>query len=213
MGNFDRSYARLSNPKLMRVRGRAESTVYAVPTAQGLTISGQYVITSRRRTKEVVAWALVKPKRINLPKLNFLYHYFGLYPRVSVAWEFIPLSFLIDMVIDVGSYLRQFELGPIQVEFETVSSGYSVKSTDTHNDQQFWSFNNTSDLTGPAHVPGATGTYRKSQYIRVPGPIAWGAENIAPIQVGLPSLGQLGTIGEMVYLAFGRHNANQLKGT
>jgi hypothetical protein len=142
---------------------------------------------------------------VGLPSaIQFLWHYYGLYPRLSVVWETIPLSFIVDMVIDIGTYLRQFESAPIQMRFKTISSGYSVKNTDTHEDQVWWRFNGLTDITGPAHLPGSTGRYSTVKYQRIPGPLDWDSSEIEPLQYGLPSLGQLGTIGALLISAFGR---------
>jgi hypothetical protein len=151
---------------------------------------------------------MVQQDPIGMMPWTFLYHYLGLYPRISVAWELIPLSFVVDMVIDIGSFIRQFEGAPITVAFKTISSGYSVKDTDSHTDQQLWTFPNLSvadraSITGGAQVPGATGSYRRTQYLRIPSNINWDASALTPVQIGVPSFGQLGTILELLLSAFG----------
>jgi hypothetical protein len=202
--NLDRAYMRIKNPKPQVVKGRASSKANAPNVTGGRTAAGHYVISQRQRTREVVVWAQVLCEPVGVIPFTFLWHYLGLYPRTSVAWELTPLSFVVDMVIDIGSYLRQFELAPIQLQFKTIKSGCSVKNTDTHTDQLYWSFNNNTDLTGPAHVRGSTGTYTSSQYIRTPGPIAWDAGSATPVQIGVPSFGQWGTILELIFSMWGR---------
>lgn len=200
---LNRSYIALSNPKPFRVRASASAGANAlfpvVQTASGL---GVRVESMRRRTLEVRTWAMVVNNKVDLPKANFIYHYLGLNPRISVAWELIPLSFVVDMFIDFGRYLRQFESAPIQLGFTTIASGYSVKSTTMHHDQLYWDLG--PDLCGSARVPGNTGSYSSTDYRRLGGGISFDAGTIEPIQIKLPSFGQLWTIAELILVAFGR---------
>ncbi len=46
---------------------------------------------------------------------------------VSIAWELIPYSFVIDWVIDIGGYLRSLESALIYSRF--FKSGYTTETT------------------------------------------------------------------------------------
>jgi hypothetical protein len=96
--------------------------------------------------------------------------------------------------------LRQFEESPVQLPFVVIQSGYSVKTTVTHADILVWDLH--PDLTGGATYPGSTGVYQKVDYQRFTDSLIFNSSAIEPLQFGLPSLGQLGTLGELLFLKF-----------
>ena len=207
--DLDRAYRRVLAAKPFVVRGYAQASSSATPMDYGSSTMGGFVRSFRTKQLEVRTWAMVQHTSPDLKRRDFMYHYLGLYPRVSVAWELMPLSFVVDWFVDIGRWLRQFEQSPVQLPFKVIQSGYSVKSTVTHAD--IWIWNLHSDLTGGATIPGVTGGYQKVQYQRLRDSLIFNSSAIEPLQFGLPSLGQLGTLGELVFLKFretidlGRH--------
>lgn len=137
----------------------------------------------------------------DLSKAQFMRHYFGLMDNwTSVGWELVPLSFIVDWFIDVGRFLRQFERSSTVVPHTITQSGWSVKTTITHADELIWNLH--TDLTGGSTHTGVAGAYQKVTYQRQPGSLDFDNSDIEPLQIGLPNLSQVGTLGEILLLKF-----------
>jgi hypothetical protein len=200
--DLERAYRRANSSKPYVVRGSARSESYATPTDYGSSSMGSFVRSQRLRQIEVHTWALVgHTLPFDLSKAAFMRHYFGLLDHwTSTAWELIPLSFIVDWFADIGRFLRQFERSSTVMPFTIIQSGWSVKTTIVHADDLIWNLH--TDLTGGATHPGVTGAYQKVTYSRTPGSLDFDNSDIEPLQIGLPNLGQIGTLGELLFLKF-----------
>jgi hypothetical protein len=200
--DLERVYRRVLSTKPYRVRGRAESSSDAPPMDYGSSSMASYVRSWRQRKIEVCTWAMVRNDvPFDLSKGAFMRHYFGLMDNwTSTGWELVPLSFIVDWFVDVGRFLRQFERSSTVLPHTIVSSGWSVKTTITHADELIWNLH--TDLTGGATHPGVAGAYQKVTYLRQPGSLDFDNSDIEPLQIGLPNLSQIGTLGEILALKF-----------
>jgi hypothetical protein len=196
----DRVYRRVVAGEPFVVRGRSFDEADATPITYGSSSMGNYVVSLRSRKLEVVTWARIKYVAPDLGRRDFMYHYLGLWPRASVLWELTPLSFIVDWVVDIGRWIRQFEQSPVQLPFVVLDSGYSVADTLSHTDSLIWNLH--SDLTLGATYPGCTGVFQWKSYKRFKDSLIFDSSAIEPLEFGLPSLGQAGTLVELVYLAF-----------
>lgn len=200
--DLDAAYRRTLNPQTVVVRGKSQSNSYKLNNWTQTNGHVKHACTYTR-TKDVVTWALIRRKPLAIPGNAFLRHYLGLYPRASVLWELKSLTFVFDMFADVGKWLRQFESGPVSIPFETLSTGYSVKTVSSivHQTTLNWPFHHGSALVG------ATGAdFERTSYQRFNAPLEWNNSAIEPLQIGLPNMDQVGTIAELVYMAWNRNS-------
>lgn len=195
---YDDRLRRLQLPKTFRVYGTAISQGSALADSGPIGLSYGY---NGVQTRKVVTWALVRQKPLfNVVPSKFLRAYYGLSPRLSVAWELMPLSFVVDWFMDIGAWLRQFDGSVYQIPFELISSGYSVKDE--------WSvqwiarptYQWANAFVGVTFKP-VMGKRFKSVYQRRAGGITFNpAGAMQPLELKLPNLGQLGTLAELVYV-------------
>jgi hypothetical protein len=165
-------------------------------------------------TKLVTTWAMVRYTNPIAGILNsdmegamnslftryqVLLGYYRFNAPVRTAWELCPLSFLVDWVIDYGTWLDRFDFKNIEFPFEVIASGYSVKKTvDNHG------YVNPHDGTDNARLQDVTkaglvtGRFVKSTYSRVIATLPWEDHQWAPPRVRLPDFGKLGTLLELI---------------
>jgi hypothetical protein len=199
--DYDRAYARCLSMDPFRVRGRASSESNC-QVVYGSSSAGNIIYSDRQRRIEVVTWAQCAYEFPAMPDTSFFTHYYGLWARPSLLWEWTSLSFIFDWFVDVGRWLRQFERSPYQLPFRVVQSGYSVKETVTHTDELRWNLH--SSLTGGATLPPVQGKYSTVSYKRFRAPLEFNNADIEPLQIRLPSLGQIGTLAELILLSLKR---------
>jgi hypothetical protein len=198
---YDDTLRKLQLPKAFRVYGRAESSSSSSGSTGAVGHSAGWKGT---QSKTAVTWALVRQAPLfNVLPSRFFREYYGLTARVSTVWETIPLTFIADMFVDIGQWLRQFDGSVYQIPFELLASGHSQKTewttTVTGGVSQQWQALFTGvrlqDLL-------SSGDYSRTAYTRVVGGVSFSPSAVLqPLQIKLPNLGQLGTIAELVYLS------------
>jgi hypothetical protein len=88
-------------------------------------------IRSYSEAVSVKAHLYFKPNKLDLSGLNKLAAYFdvaGLGDPLSIIWEAIPFSFLVDYFVSVGRFLSQFDHDFLITPITVVDFGYSVES-------------------------------------------------------------------------------------
>jgi hypothetical protein len=107
----------LNRPKFARAKSVAvtEQLVSSIPAPY----TSSYTIEPKRVTKGCQVSVNYKVNNEWLAGLNSL----GLVNPVSIAWELVPLSFVVDWFIPIGSFLEQIT-APLGLEFH---SGYKTR--------------------------------------------------------------------------------------
>jgi hypothetical protein len=81
----------------------------------------------------ITATYAYKPMSVDMSSMSMLMHKFnalGMGGGISLVWEMIPFSFLIDYLVSVGKFLRQFSVeGDLPIGDSWF--GYSIKNTRT----------------------------------------------------------------------------------
>jgi hypothetical protein len=195
--SLDRLAYNLAHPKPFTVRGKAEDTASAIPYSNVYTHYKIYRAQDAER--QVIAWGKIVREPLVLSKWQTIRTQFNLIPRVSTGWELVRLSFIVDWFIDVGDWLSQFDGEVLDVPYQTLESGYSVKNTNTYTAMHYpfkgshQVYNNNS--SGPTLVGSRTTT----SYSRVPYGINFDTDGkMLPVQTRLPSFGQVGTLVELL---------------
>jgi len=166
--------------------------------------------------REVRSWAMVK---YNNP-LSFLHddflsevhrsavaigEYLGFRKLPAVAWELLPMSFIVDWFLDIGSYLRQFDVGtPLEFPFTVVAQGYSVKDTAiSHTAVRHHAGAYRSIFQAESPYPLVKGSLTRTIYERRREALPWGAHQLVPPKIRLPDLNKSVTLLELSYLFSG----------
>lgn len=119
---------------------------------------------------EYSCWVEIKCKfDINSNAANDLSRYTSLNP-VSIAWELVPFSFVVDWVVDVGGYLRNLETALLsQTRF---ISGYTTISNRTKNTvNQFAAWSNGPNQSLHMSASGSSVLASKSRSVGVNSPL------------------------------------------
>jgi len=118
---------------------------------------------------------------------------------LETVWELIPYSFVVDYFVGIGEFLSQFRGQFLSAPYEVIDEGYSQKSTiraaQTRVFDTGWYTSNWCNTGGNSSV---TGIATRTTYTRRAGLPIW---SVAAPQFRLPSVNQLGTIGELLYLS------------
>jgi len=88
--------------------------------------------TSYVESVVVKAHLAFKPNRLAFSGLNKLAAYFdvaGLGDPLSIIWEAIPFSFLVDYFVSVGKFVSQFDHDFTFIPITIVNFGYSIKTS------------------------------------------------------------------------------------
>jgi hypothetical protein len=146
----------------------------------------------------VVVWSLVDYAPIQLNEWNALKQFYALHPRMGTAWELIPLSFVVDMFVDIGRFISQFDRRQVVRPGVIRTSGYSVKDTLEMKAIMF-----PGVLLSGSKIYGApdvaiSGTVTRKEYARVKASLL-NIPSIEPIRIKLPNLSQVGTLAELVW--------------
>lgn len=198
---IDETYRRMLNPKPFVVRGRYTESVKSALRTNELTYNTWTRVTEQTRT--VVCWAQVQHSALRVSQMEILRHRLGFMANASSLWELIPFSFILDMVIDVGAWLRQFDGGVISLPYTILKQGSSLKD-DTVTTVTIWPLRGTEALHRNAGTRPITGTRSTVSYSRESKILPFNSAALTPIQTGLPNLGQIGSIAELIYSAFRR---------
>jgi len=87
----------------------------------------------------VKAHLAFKPNHLDLTGLNKLAMYFdmaGIGDPLSIIWEAIPFSFLVDYFVSVSKFVSQFDHDFILTPITVVNFGYSVKTSQKYTYQR-----------------------------------------------------------------------------
>lgn len=180
---------------------KREATVNKVwGTPQELYTCGQ----SRVYTKTVHATIQVKFLNDLSDELvkKFDEAYFGLIPHIGTAWELTPLSFVIDMFVDLGRVAAQWGTSPIEdIRYKVLQTGWSVKDQCTVNGwTNVCDGTYTNDYRRVHGAPAVKGELVYTHYVREPKQFDVPGEfTPKPPPVHLPNLGQAKTIAELIY--------------
>jgi hypothetical protein len=193
----------MSKPTTVRHRGVATDTGSSV--INDVYWSNYYAYRTRRADAErkVVVWSLVKYDGVVLSDIAGIRAFYALYPRVETIYELTRLTFVLDMFIDMGRFVKQFDRRQIIRSGNIIASGYSVK--DTVERSRSWSFarSNTGTPYYGAPAIDLEGSVKSVSYTRTRAPLL-NIPVIEPPRIGLPNLSQCGTIAELIYAAFRR---------
>jgi hypothetical protein len=67
--------------------------------------------------------------RSDLAKLNAIRDMVGLHLNYEVIWDSIPFTFILDWIVPVGAFLRQFNQNVVKVKLDVIQCYYSYKAT------------------------------------------------------------------------------------
>lgn len=115
----------------------------------------------------VIAHLAFKPKAIpstGINKLMATFDAIGIGDPLSIIWEAIPFSFLVDYFLSVGKFLSQFDHDFYLAPIEYVDFGYSVKSDATYTFSNRYEY--SSPTYGTEEVSAPEAFYRIKRYIR-----------------------------------------------
>jgi hypothetical protein len=117
---------------------------------------------------------------------------------IETIWELVPYSFVVDYFIGIGDFLSQFRGQFLDIPYTVQSQGYSIKKVITAEvEARFDTGIYTSNWNNDAPSSSATGRAVRTIYSRKGGLPTW---SVALPQIRLPSISQLGTIGELIYM-------------
>lgn len=119
----------------------------------------------------------------------------------SAAWELIPLSFICDMMVDFGGFLKQLALKPIaDIEYTVLDSGWSWK-TIAHSEGWVDPFSAGAyyDHKRILGCPLVTGSLEKTTYYRKHESVNLASFVPKPPNMHWPSLAQCVSIAEVAY--------------
>jgi hypothetical protein len=154
----------------------------------------------------ITAWAKVLYSIPAMPSTPLVWaDMYGFDNLHRAAWELTRWSFLVDYIVQVGDFLKQFEGNFVEMPYTILQQGYSekfesVQEVSTHYDggapysTEYWNVESTRRIV--------KGTVKYSSYRRTPGPLPFGA--IAYPVVKLPNLRQVINFTELMYLLGGR---------
>jgi hypothetical protein len=96
-------------------------------------------------------------------KIADFYNALGFGNGASIIWEAVPLSFVVDWFVGVGDFLDQFQYRPLDLQYEIVDFGYSVKRTAVYATRPHFGFDGQNDLL---MGPNGTITTQNRYYYR-----------------------------------------------
>jgi hypothetical protein len=200
---LDESYRKLLNPQPFIMRGSFTDNGESIPYSNTLTYYRYQ--TQRSLKREVHCWLQARHKPVVVNEMELLRNRLGLMVNVSSMWELIPLSFVFDMFVDVGSFLQQFDGSVLNLDYTILAQGSSCKDTlVTHT--TLYPLGGTWGLTAGANVPTVTGRKTTVTYDRIGKSLPLNGSMLTPVQTRLPSFGQGWTIAELFYSALQRRN-------
>jgi hypothetical protein len=195
--------AKYSNGEPFVVHGKADRASSSEYDFSGYPYDYYSYGATWNHTVEVHVTAMVRiTSDLSLMRDDIKRAYFGLGPRLDTAVELFPWSFVISWFIDVCSAARNWSSRPIDsITFDVLSSG--------------WSKTTTSEGTGYIDVcSGAYRTYMRRvsadgaiapgrrtlrTYKRELRELPWSTFAIPSPDIGLPNLGQVGTLAQLIY--------------
>jgi len=124
----------------------------------------------RTLEEEVVVKATMafKPNRIDLSGINYLRAHLdvlGIGDPLSIIWEAVPFSFVVDYFLSVGRFLKQFDSDFLVTPVTLVDFGYSVKSSQKYTLQVNRLVKRISNGSITEYA-GGLGFYEHSSYVR-----------------------------------------------
>jgi len=147
--------------------------------------------TVRSYVEDVVVKAHLsfRPSHLDLSGLHKLAMYFdlaGVGDPLSIIWEAIPFSFLVDYFLSVGKFLSQFDHDFVITPIVFVDSGYSVKYTQRYTFRKDVQVKKTSN-GAISSFAGTPSFYESKVYYRK-------RTGLPPIQGGKPNDVDLGLL-------------------
>lgn len=180
------------------LRGRSSAQV----SGSEVFVSNDYHRHLKEQSVErtCVAWSIVKRDWTSVTEAQYFRSMFAITPRIQTVWELVPLSFVLDMVVDVGKWLSQFDGSALTVPYTVRESGLSYKDVTTTTVSTF-PFKGHAWLgpTMPSFSP-IRGVMTKKSYNRTVTALSFDSHVVQPLDIRLPNLGQIGTLLEMLYL-------------
>lgn len=152
------------------------------------TVKGT-VIRSYAEEVKIVAHLYYKPNHLDLSGLNKLAAYFdvaGLGDPLSIIWEAIPFSFLVDYFLSVGRFLSQFDHDFLTTPITVVDFGYSIKTNQKYTYQRDRQIKRTDNGVITTY-PGTPSYYKRSVYERK-------RLGVPPYEGGIPQKVDLGML-------------------
>jgi hypothetical protein len=126
----------------------------------------------------------------------------------SAAYELTPMSFILDMFVDFGGFLRQWALEPIDdIGYTILDSCWSTKTV-AYSEGWVDPFSSGVyiDQKTIESCPLVTGSLTKSTYYRRAEPFSLSAISIPPPTWNFPDMGRLLTIGEVIVSIANKHH-------
>jgi len=154
----------------------------------GHTAKSTY-IRSYAEDVEIKVHLYFKPNHLDLSGLNKLAAYFdvaGLGDPLSIIWEAIPFSFLVDYFVSVGRFLSQFDHDFLTTPITVVDFGYSIKTTQKYNYQRNIQVKRTSN-GAISTFSGTPSFYKRKVYERK-------RIGVPPYEGGIPQKVDLGML-------------------
>jgi hypothetical protein len=149
--------AKMSEPGVFRVssEGRCEVDPFRLATASVRIKSQSF--TGHYEGKGELAYKIANPTLFTLSQ-------YGLTNPLAVAWELVPLSFVVDWFVSVGSFIRSIQR-PMGLNFDW---GYITSYIEWHADYQFMSRTGTYLSGTYENCAGTKRAFRRDQYITFP---------------------------------------------
>lgn len=157
----------------------------------------------REHTRITTAWAMVKYSMENAPQpppLLASADALGFDKPISTIWELLPWSFAIDYFVQVGDWLDQFQGDFIEVPYEIVQQGTSVKTTtDVIGSIEYWKNYASGKYVSVSGPPRREGRVKYTKYQRTPEVLSGYVPPLTP-RVKLPNLRQVTNLLDIVFL-------------
>jgi hypothetical protein len=204
---------KLQNGHPFRVYGSSQRTGTNSYDFTGYPYTKYWWGNAQSFKKKVITWAMIRytnplgslfgsdwteTTRNIMSRKRAIEEYYRLNAPVRTAWELMPLSFVVDWFIDLGSWLDRFDGKISDLPYEVIASGYSVKKTaDSQGYIRIHAGTENARLQDITAAPLVTGRLVKTSYSRVNATLPWTSPAYAPPKVRIPSFGKLVTLLEL----------------
>lgn len=153
-------------------------------------------------TRTVRTWAQFKFDLTDVPRVpdwKLLLDAYGFDEPTSALWELLPFSWLIDYFVDIGSCLNGASGQLIELPYEILQDGYSVKEVaDGVATLYICGGSNMVKRRSVTGVKPITGKMTRTRYSRVAGKVPYGTPTLPTLQ--LPNLARAWTVFEVAAL-------------
>jgi hypothetical protein len=195
LSSFDSSYSAFKNEAVSVLLGKSVSQG-TVPLSDQVSTWKQ--TGSYTRTVTAVAFMKIARDTSAVTQLDFARGLFRLSPRLVTGWDIIPLSFLVDMFVDIGGFLAQFDGTELEVPYKVLSTGVSIKRETKAECQLHLLGGASTYVTDRPPDLRIEGKRVSTDYVRAGKSINLADGMLEPIKLRLPNLGQVKTILEII---------------